>query len=58
MWERGSPRETPYMYTYQLSHLLLLSPDGLLCPSQLSFLPRQLLSEHLLLSLAGLQLLL
>ena len=26
---------THYVYTYQLSHLLLFSPDGLLYPSQL-----------------------
>ena len=41
--------------THLLPHLLLLSPDGLLCPSQLSFLPHQLLS---VLSLTGLKLLL
>ena len=60
MWEGESQTIPAYIKhnMYQLSHLLLLSPDGLLCPSQLSFLPRQLLSIHLLLSLTGLQLLL
>ena len=39
-WYYKSPREA---CTYQLSHLLLLSPDGFLCPSQLRFLSHQLL---------------
>ena len=49
--------EAPLQAHMQLPHLLL-TPDGLLCPSLLSFLPHLLLSEHELLPLTGLQLLL
>ena len=47
--EGGILEESPYMHNmciYQLSHLLLLSPDGLLCHSQLSFLRHKMLSQY------------